>query len=134
MVLKPVGSGGKLPFPQLVSLPDFSHQSVVSYSSWWFFAHPFEKYAQVKMGIISPGIGVKNKKYLKPPTSVHIVVFFLTWRLANQCGTVLRRIQKVLKKPNFCGQVARSALVVRDVPVILVHFFIKEHSQFWAAI
>ena len=48
----------------------------ISYiSRWWFFTNPFEKYAQVKMGSSSPGIGVKTKKNETTTPSCGIISF-----------------------------------------------------------
>ena len=48
----------KLNIPVLLQVA----QNAKKTTSWWFFTNPFEKYAQVKLGIIfSPGFGVKTR-------------------------------------------------------------------------
>ena len=55
--------------------------------SWWFFTNPFEKYAKVKLEIISSSRG-ENKNYLKPPPSNEcprtcVLRFFKHWCRIN---------------------------------------------------
>ena len=48
-----------------------------SFTSWWFFTNPFEKYAKPSNWIISPKNRVENKKYLKPPPTPRIIEWTL---------------------------------------------------------
>ncbi len=49
-----------------LGVPEFLQPTQKWKTSWWL-NHPSQKYAQVKFDSISPGIGVKIKKQLKPP-------------------------------------------------------------------
>ena len=70
-------------------------------SSWWFFTNPSEKYAQVKIGIISPTFGMNIKKILNlPPPRIGLMgIHILAHYNPHIIGEVLFPVTP--KQPGF---------------------------------